>query len=183
MSKRPLSVAVLAASLLVGVAHSGASVAQCVPVQGKITNNFIAGGGTLGVVAMVYGPQSRSIKLKCAMVGVAQQVATPSDVHFIHSISCDDAIPLPAYDGAGVVPVHSSIVLNSTGIMLPPQNDLQLFTFRETSVPIVGVGARGLFFGVTGGQLLVEGAVYKSPVEGVPGSIEMKFAGEACYGG
>ena len=86
------------------------------------------------------------------------------------------------FDGSGDVPVHSSIVLDTVGNVLPPQKADELFRFTETSAPIVGVGARGLFVGVIGGQLSVEGVVYKSPVAGIPGSIDMNFSGQVCYG-
>ena len=178
MMKRPI--VVVASLLFGGSVHSAVALDLCVPVQGKITNNFIAAGNTLGVVAMEYGAKNSAAKFKCALVGVPQP-ATPPAVHFIHSISCDDVISIPAGDGSGDVPVHSSIVMETNGTMLPPQTPLELFRFQERSVPIVGSGARGRFHGVIGGQLLVEGIVYKSPVDGVPGSIDMKFTGEACY--
>lgn len=101
-------------------------------------------------------------------------------INFIHSISCDDAISVPAGDGSGKIPVHSSIVLFTTGTISGPEKPTQEFTFTEVSVPILTAPARGLFFGVTGGQLQVEGAVHKSPAAGVPGSIDMKFSGEVC---
>ncbi len=168
--------------LAVSVLFSGYVHSACVPVQGKITNNFIADGNTLGVVAMEYGAKGSAIKLKCALVGVPQPATPPSDIHLIHSISCDDSlISLPTFDDARDVPIHSSIVLDTTGNVLPARTALELFRFRETSVPILGAPARGLFFGVSGGHLLVEGIVYKGPVAGIPGSIDMKFSGEACF--
>jgi hypothetical protein len=181
MTKR--SAVVVATCLLLGTSIGPASAAGlCVPLQGKITNNFISEDSTLGVVALEYGFKRSSLKLNCALVGAAQEAA-PGQIRFIHTISCDDKlITLPAYDGSGEVPIHSSIVLDTTGNILPPRRANELFRFQETSVPIVGVGARGLFFGVTGGQLSVEGIVYKSPVEGIPGSIDMSFSGQACYG-
>jgi hypothetical protein len=172
----------LAASLIVATPLHAAFASTCVPVQGKITNNFVSDSSTLGVVAMEYGTKSSAIKLKCALVGVQQPATAPADIHFIHTISCDDSlISLPAFDHSGDVPIHSSIVLDTTGNVLPPQRDNELFRFKETSVPIVGVGARGVFYGVSGGQLLVDGVVYKSPLEGIPGSIDMKFSGQACF--
>jgi hypothetical protein len=173
---------VVATCLLLGTSvGSAAAAGLCVPLQGKITNNFISGNSTLGVVALEYGFKRSSLKLKCALVGTGQEAA-PGTIHFIHTISCEDKlISLPAYDGSGEVPIHSSIVLDTVGTLLPPGDDNELFRFRETSVP-TSVGARGLFFGVTGGQLTVDGIVYKSPVEGIPGSIDMSFSGQACYG-
>jgi hypothetical protein len=180
MMKRS-AVALAIGTLFVGL-NSAFGSTTCVPVQGKITNNFIAADATLGVVAMEYGAKHNAIKLKCALAGAGQQVTPPADVHFIHTISCDDKlISVPAFDGSGEVPVHSSIVLDTTGNVLPPVSATELFRFTETSVPIVGVGARGLFYGVTGGQINVQGIVYKSSMPGVPGPIDMTFSGEACY--
>ena len=48
--------------LAVSVLFSGYVHSACVPVQGKITNNFIADGNTLGVVAMEYGGQRQCHK-------------------------------------------------------------------------------------------------------------------------
>ena len=170
----PCGVAALA------LAFSASALADCVPVQGKIANNAIAEGTTLGVVALVYGPKTHAVKLKCALVG-ADQGATFPQLHFIHSISCDDAESEPAYDHSGNVPVHSRIVLETNGQAGPPQSNTQLFTFSESSVPIGG--GLGLFEGATGGQLDIHGAVYKSPADASQlGSIDMTFQGNVCYG-
>jgi hypothetical protein len=159
-------------------AFSASALADCVPVQGKIANNVIAQGTTLGVVALVYGPKNHNVKLKCALVGSDQGASFPQ-LHFIHSISCDDAES--EVTASGSVPVHSRIVLNTNGQAGPPQSDTQLFTFTESSVPIGG--GLGLFEGATGGQLDVRGAVYKSPIDASQaGSIDMTFQGNVCYG-
>ena len=180
---RRSSIVVATALLLAVPTESAFAAGSCVPLQGKITNNAISAENTLGVVALEYGSKPGALKLKCALVGAAQQAAPPSDMHFIHTISCDDkVISVPTFDGSGDVPVHSSIVLDTVGNVLPPQKADELFRFTETSAPIVGVGARGLFVGVIGGQLSVEGVVYKSPVAGIPGSIDMNFSGQVCYG-
>lgn len=181
MMKRS-AVALAISSLLIGHVNPAIAATTCVPVQGKVNNNFIAADSTLGVVAMEFGSKGSALKLKCALVGAGQQVIPPADIHFIHTISCDDKlISLPAFDGSGEVPVHSSIVLETVGNVLPAVGPTELFRFRERSVPIVGVGARGLFYGVTGGQIDVEGVVYKSPLAGVPGSIDMTFSGQTCF--
>jgi hypothetical protein len=170
----PCGIAVLA------LAFSASALADCVPVQGKIANNAIAEGTTLGVVALVYGPKNHAVKLKCALVGSDQGAAFPQ-LHFIHSISCDDAESELAYDASGNVPVHSRIVLNTNGQAGPAQSETQLFTFSESSVPIGG--GLGLFEGATGGQLDIRGAVYKSPIDASQiGSIDMTFQGNVCYG-
>lgn len=188
MSKQATLSALAGTALILGLAGTASAQApapNCVPISGKIANNFAAadGSATLGVVALEYGPKRGGIKMKCALSGVSAGVPVPGQISFIHSISCDDAISVPAGDGSGDVPVHSSIVLYTTGTIFPPESPTQEFTFQEFSVPILTAPARGLFYGVTGGQLQVTGAVYKSPVWGVPGSIDMKFSGEVCYGG
>jgi hypothetical protein len=155
---------------------------RCVPVQGKIVNNFgLSSASTIGVVSMVYGPKTGGVKLKCALNGTQTPGPTPADILFTHSISCDDAMSMPAADGSGDVPVHSSIVMSTIGNFLPPQSPTEVVRFREVSVPIAAAPKRGLFAGVTGGQIVVEGAVYK-PTAGLPaGSIDMTFEGEVCY--
>lgn len=185
MSRLAASSALATGALILGLTSAAVAQERCVPVKGKIVNNFAAadGSATLGVVALEYGEKKKALKLKCALSGVSAGQPQPGVINFIHSISCDDAIPVPAGDGSGVIPVHSSIVLYTTGTIAAPATPTQEFTFTEVSVPILDAPARGLFYGVTGGQLQVEGAVYKSPVVGVPGSIDMKFKGEVCYGG
>jgi hypothetical protein len=165
-------------ALTLGIALPAAAQ-RCVPVSGRIVNNFSSAESTLGVVAMVYGTGKSELKLKCGLSGTA----TSGDyaINFVHQISCDDTIPVALQDGSGNVPVHSSIVLYTTGSVGAPQQPTQLFSFNEVSVPITTAPARGLFAGVSGGQILVEGAVYKAPDGVSPGSIDMKFAGQVCY--
>jgi len=182
-----LSAAALSASLLV-VAHAHAhkpppyqcSAGSPVPVSGTITNNFatVDRTQTLGVVDMLYGSKNIKQKLKCALHGAA--VDGPADINFLHSISCDDTIDTPILGAGPTVPVHSSIVLMTTGYVYPPQTPTQLFTFQETSVPWAGAPGRGLFAGVTEGQVNVTGAVYAAPDGASPGSIDMQFSGYLC---
>lgn len=170
------------AVMVIALAASAASAAAsdlCVPVQGKITNNFASESSTLGVVSMVYGERPHEIKLKCALSGTQQE--GPSAITFIHSLSCDDTYEMPVGDTGATVPVHSSIVLYTTGSVYPPQLPTQLLTFEEVSVPIPTAPARGLFEGVTGGQISVQGAVYVGPDGATPGSIDMKLSGNLCY--
>jgi len=81
------------------LAFSASALADCVPVQGKIFNNAIDQGTTLGVVGLD-GPKNHAVKLKCALVGSDQGASFPQ-LHFIHSISCDDAESDFAYDASG----------------------------------------------------------------------------------
>lgn len=175
MSKRSASFGLVVSALILATVDSTAGT--CQPVSGKITNNFASETSTLGVIEMNYGTQGQ--KLKCALSG-QERTSVPGAIDFIHSISCSDAIKARAYDEAGNVPVHSSIVLHTTGTVSPPQLPTQLFTFKETSTPILTAPARGLFAGVTGGLIEVDGAVYKG-TDGPYGSIDMSFKGEVCY--
>jgi hypothetical protein len=195
MLKSATSSALAMGALVLGLVNAAAAQ-TCVPVQGKILNNFAAedGSATQGVVAMEYGPKGNAIKLKCALVGQAYGPPSAGFISFIHSISCDDAISVPAGDGFSSVPVHSSIVLFTSGTTSPAADPTGpiLFTFVEKSVPLVGAPARGLFLGVdedpTKSWINVQGAVYKAPYldqigNAVPGSIDMKFTGQFCKAG
>lgn len=177
MLRNSVSSSIAVIALALGAANASAD--DCVPVQGKITNNFASESSTLGVVAMVYGARPDEIKLRCALSGIQQQGSL--DVTFIHSLSCDDSYQMAVGQTGATVPVHSSIVLYTTGTVYPPQLPTQLFTFKEVSVPVPGAPARGLFEGVVRGQILIDGAVYISPDGATPGSIDMKFSGKVCY--
>lgn len=183
MQKNFVSRVLAVSALAVGaVGATAGAPGSCVPVSGKIVNNFASPTATMGVVEMTYGA---STKLKCSLTG--QAAAGPADINFVHAISCSDSIKQRAYDYAGnlgYVPVHSSIVLSTTGTIAGPQAPTQLFTFTETSVPLTTDPARGLFANVKGGQINVTGAVYTAPYPvpyGTPGSIDMTFTGELCY--
>lgn len=183
MPECSLSRALAVSALALGaVAATADERGACVPVSGTIVNNFPSANATLGVVEMTYGART---KLTCALSGQATEGS--SDINFIHTISCSDAIKQRAYDWAGnlgSVPVYSSIVMRTTGSILPAQAPTQLFTFQETSTPLPDAPARGLFAGVTGGQIKVTGVVYTAPLPapyGTPGSIEMSFRGKICY--
>lgn len=180
-----LGFAAAAAMAAPHAARAGAP-GSCVPVAGTITNNFTAASGTLGVVEMTY---NRNTRLTCALSGqpIGQPTAAPSDINFIHSISCSDSTRQRAYDAfgnLGAVPVHSSIVLHTIGSFFAPEAPTQLRTFKEVSTPLADAPALGLFAGVTGGRIEVTGAVYTAPLPapyGTPGAIDMSFRGQVCY--
>lgn len=175
---RPAAASMLVMSALILGMSSAAAREVCVPVSGTILNNFTSATSTLGVVSMIYGTDG--IKLKCALSGAQQAGAV--DINYIHAISCEDSMSMPAVDRSGTVPVHSSIVLYTTGIVSGPALPTQLFTFNEVSVPIASAPATGLYFGATGGQIQVEGAVHKGACDPrQPGSIDMTFSGKVCY--
>lgn len=187
---RALAVSALALAAAGTIAaRPGSTVAApgtCVPVSGTITNNFTAASGTLGVVEMTYDKNTR---LTCALSGQpsGQPTTGPLDIDFIHTISCSDSSKQRAYDAfgnIGAVPVHSMIVMHTTGSFFAPQAPTQLRTFKEISTPLPGAPALGLFAGVTGGQIEVTGAMYTAPLPtpyGTPGAIDMSFKGQVCY--
>lgn len=189
-ASRALALSALAlAAAAATAARPGRTIAapgSCVPVSGTITNNFTAASGTLGVVEMIY---NRNTRLTCALSGQPNgQPATGSwDIDFIHTISCSDSTQQRAYDAfgnVGAVPVHSMIVMHTTGMFAAPQAPTQLRTFTESSTPLPGAPALGLFAGVTGGQIEVTGAIYTAPLPapyGTPGAIDMRFKGKVCY--
>ena len=77
-----LSVAVGAGVIAMSGVVSQAA-AECLPANGKITNNAQPDGSTLGVVALNLDKK----KLKCGIVGVPQFPAPPN---FRHTVVCDN---------------------------------------------------------------------------------------------
>jgi hypothetical protein len=170
-TRTPALLAIGVMTLTVGTTAPALGQSACVPVQGKITNTFIANGGTLGVVALAYGPK-KEVKLKCGLVGQPQTIPPGADIAFIHIISCDATIATPHG------PLHSSIWLYTTGNVLPPTPGVagQVATFEEMSIPLPGgPSPTGIFAGATSdSRLFVEGAFYQT------GSIDMTFEGQVC---
>ncbi|HEU4922462.1 MAG TPA: hypothetical protein VFT23_05260 [Burkholderiales bacterium] len=155
-----------------GSLFSGSAYAQsCVgaaQVKGKIVNNLHTplAFHTMGVASVVFNKDSKVIKLKCALVGtpvVPPNPQDPTSVAFIHTISCDDEI------SSQWGPIHSKLQFNTLGTVNPATG-----SFTETSAPIAGSGT-GLFEGVTGGLLTINGQIYPT------GAIDMTFSGQACY--
>lgn len=167
-TRTPSLLAIGAMTLTVGTTAPALGQSACVPVQGKITNTFIADGGTLGVVALAYGPK-KEVKLKCGLVGQPQTLPPGVDIAFIHIISCDDTIATP------LGPLHSSIWMYTTGTLTGVAG--QGVTFEEVSIPLPGgPPPTGIFAGATGdSRLFVEGAVYPQT-----GAIDMQFEGQVC---
>jgi len=178
MLKRSASTVFALSAMTLGLGNSASVFGQpgCDPVQGKITNTFIAqdGSRTLGVVALVYGPKRSAVKLKCALVGQERQDLLPpgGDIAFIHTISCDDTT------NTALGPLHSSIWLYTTGNIAAPDPRVpgQVATFEETSIPLPGgPSPTGIFDGaINTSQLFVQGAIYAT------GSIDMTFQGQIC---
>lgn len=168
-------------SLLIGTAvyaDSLCSTGYPTPVSGKIINNGQAGGvfSTLGVVSLKVGDKSNVIaKMKCGIVGIGAD-SEPGVIAFTHTLSCDDQIPFLGET------LHSQITLDTSGYFFNPQNceyapGRSSVSFVETSTPQVIGGmstGRGLFSGVTEGEISIEGDV------GCFGSIDMEFEGYVC---
>jgi len=170
-TRTPAMLAIGAMTLTIGTTGPALGQSACVPVKGKITNTFIANGGTLGVVALIYG-KKKEAKLKCGLVGQPQALPPGADIAFIHIISCDDTTDTPQG------PLHSSIWMYTTGNVLPPTPGVagQVATFEEMSIPLPGGPApTGIFAGATSdSRLFVDGAFYQT------GAIDMEFEGQVC---
>lgn len=163
--------------LLLGMTPALAQSVNCaadevlVPVKGKIFNNALQPGTTLGTVHMTLGHRQ---KMKCGLLG--QGGAGPDgSVNFIHTIVCDDEIPHPF---TGEI-MHSQLTLNTSGLgnfQACPQDyppGAASGSFQETSTPVAGMG-RGIFTGVERGELQIEGEV------NCLFTIDMKFKGGVC---
>jgi hypothetical protein len=159
-----LGVAVISVFAL--VSHSPAQQcpagSQPVSVQGKIFNNFLFTGQTLGIVNLVFANQA---KAKCGIMGnsISPDPSHPSPLNFEHTVVCDD---------------HSELWLttrgNFTGSSVCP-NGVSSFSFVEVSTPNISLPHKGLFEDITGGQLTIIGTV-NCDLE-----IDMKFDGYTCF--
>ena len=172
---------IIGSSLLLGA--TAYAEAECmdggspVPVSGKITNNGQApdmGFSTLGVVALQLGERPQVLaRLKCGIIGV--DATGGEGFAFTHTLSCDDNVPVDlSFLGLGIQTAHSQLTLNTHGDFFPEANCAPLHegvsgSFIEYSSPAANTG-RGLFTGVTEGDLTIEGTV------NCLGSIDMKFA-------
>lgn len=165
-----------AGALLAALQVASAHAVDCgddevgVPVTGKIFNNGVQPGLTLGTVHVSVGGQ----KLKCGILG--QGGSADGTINFVHTFVCDDqTVFLPTGDT-----IHSQLTLNTSGVAdvracLSPPYPLGSTegTFTEVSVPVPGSG-RGIFTGVERGEVVIEGTI------NCMFSIDMKFAGELC---
>jgi uncharacterized lipoprotein YbaY len=86
MSQRAVSNFLALTALALCTAATAADEAICVPVSGKIVNNFTSASSTLGVVAMVYGKRPNEIKLKCILSDVQQADPPQHRVHPHHVV-------------------------------------------------------------------------------------------------
>lgn len=141
-----------------------------VPLSGKIYDNALQPGTTLGTVHLKLGRE----KLKCGILG-AGGIGSDGSINFVHTVVCDDEFLFPPTGE----PIHSQLSLNSTGYVnvqacppgYPPGSTVGQFV--ETAVPMAGTG-RGRFGDVETGVLHIEGSI------NCLASIDMTFDGTVC---
>jgi len=143
---------------------------ELTPVRGKIFNNGVQPGTTLGTARVRLGED----RMKCGIMGQGA-VGNDGSINFVHTLVCNDKVIFPP---TGDI-IHSQITLNTTGFAnfqacpegFPPGSAVG--TFQETSVPIPGTG-RGVFADVERGEIHIEGTI------NCLSSIDMKFSGTIC---
>lgn len=144
-------------------------------IRGKIFNNVVSPGTTLGTAQLEVGDR---VKVKCGIMGNGG-AGSEGSINFIHTLVCDDSLLITNPATGQREAVHSQITLNTTGTSAfqacNPSNPLggSYGTFRETSVPMPGTG-RGMFQGVTVGRVIIDGTM------NCQFAIDMKFQGEIC---
>lgn len=163
-------------AMMLGLGAAQAQELPCEPpaelmaVSGKILNNQLSPGETLGVGTAVL---ARSGTYNCSLQGRGFLNSDGSFGGFVHTIVCGDRYKLQ--DGNTI---HSQIVtlsrfdgapaFQSCGI---PGVDPDYGSFREVSYPQSG---RGRFSPTGGGRLFIEGTV------NCAGAVEMQYSGEVC---
>lgn len=154
-----------------GLADSGWAASRCIPVEGKIFNNAMGPGGTLGIAHVIFARE----KFKCGLQGVGKHAGPDSigPLNFDHTMVCDDNAG--TYD----LPVHSQLVWDTSGYPTSVPVDcaipgLQSFSFIEVSKPVPGSGT-GRFQDVVDGKIAIKGTLYCSL------AIDMKFSGQLCF--
>src|SRR5918996_4168823 len=168
MDTRKYIMAFIAAviSVLALVSHSLAQQcpagSQPVSVKGKIFNNFLFTGQTLGIVQLVF---SNHANAKCGIMGnsISPGPSNPTPLNFEHAVVCDD---------------HSELWLITRGNITPISacpNGGSSFSFVEVSTANISLPHKGLFEDITGGQLTIIGTV-NCDLE-----IDMKLNGYACF--
>ncbi|MBQ0719522.1 MAG: hypothetical protein KBT88_06080 [Gammaproteobacteria bacterium] len=153
-----------------------------VPVKGTIINNGQApdaGFSTLGVVKLRVGKRPHVLaRMKCGIVGVS--AATEAEPFaFTHTLSCNDDNAVYLGAELGLQNAHSQLTLDTHGDLTvegscaPITNGIY-GSFIEYSSPSPDNTGRGLFTGVTEGELTIEGDI------NCLGSIDMSFEGYVC---
>jgi hypothetical protein len=136
----------LGAALLTILVMPTSSSAQVfyTPVKGKIFNNLMDDGRTLGVVALNLDGE----KIKCAIVGDPLPPEANFSIKFVHTVVCED---------------HSQVSFltqgNVTGVLQVCPSGFVAFSFLEVSTPDLTRPSKGLFKEITGGSLTITGTV------------------------
>jgi hypothetical protein len=148
-----------------------------VPVKGKIFNNALGPGDTLGVVALDLDTAPKKTKIKCGLHGIAYfgdpDPGNPLSTlpRFTHRMVCDDSVAIPGTS----LTIHSQAILDTHFIEYVPGEycggSQFAFSFKEISH---GQSGRGIFASNGGGTIVIEGTLSCS------GAIDMKFSGIAC---
>lgn len=129
-------------TILVMLTSSSAQVLNT-PVKGKIFNNLMDDGRTLGVVALNLDGE----KIKCAIVGDPLPPDVNFSIKFVHTVVCED---------------HSQVSFltqgNVTGVLQICPGGFPAISFLEVSTDLTRP-SKGLFEGVTGGSLTIKGTV------------------------
>ena len=143
---------------------------ELTPVRGKIFNNAVQPGTTLGTVRLKLGEK----RMKCGILGQGA-VGNDGSINFVHTLVCNDKVIFPLTGDT----IHSQVTLNTTGFAnvqacpegFPPGSTVG--TFQETSVPIPGTG-RGVFSDVERGEIQINGTI------NCLFTIDMSFSGAVC---
>ena len=190
---RKIAHTIVGSSLLFGAAAYADVVcidgATPIPVKGKITNNGQPNSGeagtisTLGVVDMKMGKKPGPVsRMKCGIIGVNIDPITDTNpldpiipVGFTHTLSCDDSVDIYG------LAAHSQLTLDTEGEITfggfcnGTDPSAGIFgSFVEYSSPTLDNTGRGIFTGVTEGEIRIEGDL------NCLGSIDMIFKGEIC---
>ena len=154
-----------------------------VPVRGSIINNAQNIPGldisTLGIARVKLGKRPNVLaRMKCGIIGVSAATAE-EPFAFTHTLSCNDDNTVYLGPDLGLANAHSQLTLDTHGDLTiegscAPVSAGVYGSFVEYSTPSADNTGRGLFTGVTEGQLVIEGDI------NCLGSIDMKFKGYLC---
>ncbi|MCO6434434.1 hypothetical protein [Nitrosomonas nitrosa] len=167
----------LVVCLVLLISHTNVSAVcpentRSIDVTGKIYNNAVTLGTTLGTMHLVYG---KNEKLKCGILG-SGGAGQDGTLSFIHTIVCDDKFDT----GINNETIHSQLTLNTSGSGVfqlcdsgNPEGGVY-GVFNEASIPLFG---RGIFQNVAGGEILIEGSI------NCQFAVDMEFKGHVCLPG
>jgi hypothetical protein len=170
---------VFAASIALAGDEPKECLGTLVSVQGKISNNALGPGDTLGVVDLNLDktPKNATKKMKCGLHGIAYfRDPDPADPlsalpRFTHRMVCDDTAAIPGTS----LTIHSQAIFDTHFIEYVPGQfcggSQFAFSFKEISY---GQSGRGIFAPGGGGTIGIQGTFSCS------GAIDMNFAGTAC---